>query len=133
MFSAGENFRTGLLFAALCGLLAARLSYLQLVDGPRLARLSLGGRVQEIPWRWTGARSSTQRRAADEHRPAFQPGSLSALVADRGQTAEELAVLTGLDAGGIVARLESEERPFKLKSDMDAASAQKINARRIPA
>jgi len=134
MFSARRRiFGLALLFAALCGLLAARLSYLQLVDGPRLARLSLGGRVQEIPVEVD--RGEILDRNGEPLTNTAQHFSLAvfpALVADRGQTAEELAVLTGLDAGGIVARLGSEERPFKLKSDMDAASAQKVNARRIP-
>lgn len=121
------------LFSLLCLLLAGRLVYLQLVAGPRLAMLSLGGRVQEVPVEVD--RGEILDRGGVPFTNTAQHFSLAvfpAQIRDRGATAAELAALTGLDAGKIAARLEREGRPFKLKTDMDAISAQKVNIRRIP-
>lgn len=134
MFSARKRiFGLALLLAALCGLLAGRLVYLQLVAGPRLALLSLGGRVQEIPVEVD--RGEILDRAGVALTNTAQHFSLAvfpAQIADERQAARELAGFTGMDAALIAARLGQDERPFKLKTDMDAMNAQKVNARRIP-
>ncbi|HWQ62301.1 MAG TPA: penicillin-binding protein 2, partial [Negativicutes bacterium] len=134
MFSTrGRIFGLALLFAVLCFLLAGRLFYLQLVAGPRLALQSLGGRVQEIPVEVD--RGEILDRGGEPLTNTAQHFSLAvfpAQVADWRRTAGELADLTGMDAEKIFARLSRAERPFKLKTDMDAVSAQKVNARRIP-
>jgi penicillin-binding protein 2 len=126
-------YRLAMLFAALCGLLAGRLVYLQMVAGPHLALQSLGGRVQEVPVEVDRGeildRGGVPLTNTAQH---FSLAVFPAQIADARRAAAELAELTGLDAARIAARIGREERPFKLKTDMDATSAQRINARRIP-
>ncbi len=122
-----------LFFAVLYGLLAGRIFYLQLVAGPRLAMLGLSGRVQEIPVEVDrGEILDRNREPLTNTAQHFSLAVFPAQIDDRRLTARELAELTDIGAERIFARLSREERPFKLKTDMDAVSAQKVNARRIP-
>lgn len=121
------------LFSLLCVLLAGRLVYLQLVAGPRLALLGLGGRVQEVPVEVDRGeildRSGIPFTNTAQH---FSLAVFPAQIGDRAHAVAELAALTGQDAGKIAARLERDRQPFKLKTDMDAVSAQRVNTSRIP-
>ena len=133
MFSSRRIFGLALLFTILCSLLAGRLVYLHLVAGPRLALQSLGGRVQEVPV--DVDRGEILDRGGVPLTNTAQHFSLAVFptqIADARQTAEELADLTGFDAAKVAARIGRDGQPFKLKTDMDAMSARKINSRRIP-
>ncbi len=133
MFSSQRVFGLALLFTLLCALLAGRLVYLHLVAGPRLALQSIGGRVQEVPV--DVDRGEILDRGGVPLTNTAQHFSLAVFptqIADARQTAEELAELTGFDAAKIADSIGRDWRPFKLKTDMDAVSARKVNARRIP-
>jgi penicillin-binding protein 2 len=126
-------FGLAVLFTILCGLLAGRLFYLHIVAGPRLALMSLSGRVQEVPV--DVDRGEILDRGGVPLTNTAQHFSLAVFptqIADERQAARELAELTGLDADRIALRIGRDKLPFKLKTDMDAMTARKVNARRIP-
>lgn len=116
-----------------CLLLGARLAYLQLLEGPRLTVLSLGGRIQEVPVEV--ARGEILDRNGQLLTNTTQHFSLvvfPAQVEDAAATAAALTALAGQTPQSIAARISQESRPIKLKSDIDAMTAQKINACNLP-
>lgn len=119
-------------FACSC-LLAGRLAQIQLVDGPRLAVMGLGGRVEEIAVAVDRGEIFDRNGApltntAQHFSVAVFPGQ----VRDKWATARELARLTGMDFEKIAARMDGGLPPFKLKTGLDAFTARRINDRRIP-
>jgi len=121
------------LFCLITALLAGRLIYLQLVAGPRLAARGLEGRVQEVP---VGVdrgeildRNGTPLTNTAQH---FSVVVFPAQIGDKWRTIRELEALTGIDAEKIAAAAGPDGRPFRLKSGLDAASAQKVNDGRLP-
>jgi peptidoglycan glycosyltransferase/penicillin-binding protein 2 len=126
-------FGLAVLLTILCGLLAGRLVYLQIVAGPRLALMSLNGRVQEVPVDVDRGeildRGGVPLTNTAQH---FSLAVFPAQIADEQQVARELAEVTGLDADRIALRIGRDKLPFKLRTDMDAMTARKVNTRRIP-
>lgn len=131
-FSERRICRLGILFLLLGSLLISRLVYLQLVAGGKLAAMGLNGRIQELPVEVArGDIFDRNGKPLTNTALHFSVAVFPALVDDHGRTARELAALTGLGQGRIAARLANGGPPFKLKSDIDAVTAQKINSRRL--
>lgn len=131
-FSERRICRLGILFLLLGSLLISRLVYLQLVAGGKLAAMGLNGRIQELPVEVArGDIFDRNGKPLTNTALHFSVAVFPALVDDHGRTARELAALTGLGQGRIAARLANGGPPFKLKSDIDAVTAQRINSRRL--
>jgi len=114
-------------------LLVSRLAYLQLIEGPKLAMGGLNGRVQEVPVEVV--RGEILDRNGIMLTNTAQYFSISVFpsqVADVADTAAILANLSGGDADKIATRISLNGQPFKLKTGIDAQTAQKINNRKIP-
>ncbi|MCX7781479.1 MAG: penicillin-binding protein 2, partial [Negativicutes bacterium] len=123
-----------LLFFIVGGLLmAGRLIYLQTIDGPRLAVQSLVSRIQEVAMEIARG-EILDRNGLPLTNTAWHFSIIvfPAQVTSTAQTAAELAEVTGIPADKIISRLSTEKRPFKIKTDVDAVTAQKINARELP-
>ncbi|MDT8901052.1 peptidoglycan D,D-transpeptidase FtsI family protein [Anaeroselena agilis] len=133
MISSKRIFGLAVMFSIICCLLAGRLVYLHLVAGPRLAIQSLGSRIQEVPVDVDRGeildRNGVPLTNTAQH---FSLAVFPTHIADVRRATAELAELTGFDAAKIAARIDRDGRPFKLKTDMDAMSARKVNARHIP-
>jgi penicillin-binding protein 2 len=132
-FSERRICRLGILFFILACLLIGRLAYLQLVAGGKLAVMALEGRIQEVPVEVArGEIYDRNGQPLTNTALHFSIAVFPGLVEDRGRTAGELSLLTGLEKARVEARLTSGGPPFKLKSDVDAVTAQRINSRRLP-
>ena len=123
-----------LAFFILIGLLLiSRLFYLQVIDGPKLAAQSLVSRVQEVPMEVARGeifdRNGVPLTNTAWH---FSIVVFPAQLKNISQTALELSDTIGAPGTRIEERLREEKRPFKLKTDVDAVTAQRINARSIP-
>lgn len=123
-----------LAFFILIGLLLiSRLFYLQVIDGPKLAAQSLVSRVQEVPMEVARGEIFDRNgvlltNTAWHFSIVVFPAQLKSIS----QTALELSDIIGAPGTRIEGRLREEKRPFKLKTDVDAVTAQRINARSIP-
>lgn len=118
-------------FSCIALLLAGRLFYLQILEGSMLTTASLNSRIQEI---------SVDVARGDILDCHGVPLTNTALhfsivvfpdhVSDASSTARQLAILTNLDQESIITKLKTQ-RPFKVKTNIDAVMAQKINNARI--
>lgn len=118
-------------FSCVAFLLAGRLFYLQILEGPMLTTASLNSRIQEI---------SVDVARGDILDCHGVPLTNTALhfsivvfpdhVSDSSSTARQLAILTNLDQESIITKLKTRQ-PFKVKTNIDAVMAQKINNARI--
>lgn len=123
-----------LIFLVILGcLLAGRLFFLQIVAGPKLTVQSLGGRVQEVPMEVSrgeivDCNGIPLTNTARHFSVIVFPGQLSDIPSVVGQ----IAAITRVPAAQIMSRITRDERPFKLKTDLDALTAQKINALNMP-
>lgn len=115
-------------FFIISGLIMARLFYLQVIEGPRLAVLGLGGRVQELPMEV--ARGDILDRegllltnTAQSFSVIVFPHQLE--VTDN--VVDNITRSLRIPADKLMARLSQADRPFKLKMGVDALTAQKIN------
>jgi len=110
-----------------------RLFYLQVVEGPKLTMQGISIRVQEVPMEVARGeivdRNGVPLTNTAQH---FSIILFPSQLSDVEQTAEKLADITGLQAPKIMTRIAKDERPFKLKTDLDAITAKKINALKIP-
>lgn len=132
VFNERRICRLGILFFLLGSLLISRLVYLQVVAGGKLAAMSLDGRIQEVPVEVArGEIYDRNGQPLTNTAVHFSVVVFPGLVDDRERTAAELAALTGLGNARILGRLAGGGAPFKLKSDVDAVTAQRINSRRL--
>jgi cell division protein FtsI/penicillin-binding protein 2 len=114
-------------------MLISRLFYLQILEGHKLTVMGLGSRIQEIPVEV--ARGEILDRNGIPLTNTAQHFSIAVFpdqLTDLQKAADELAQMTGGDGEKIAARIAAEGRPLKIKSDIDAVTAQKINSRKIP-
>lgn len=121
------TFFFGLIAVGLIG----RLFYLQIIQGPALTIESLSSRVQEVPIEV--ARGDILDRhgmpltnTAHHFSLIVFPNQLNNIM----RSAEDLAGMTGVYKEHILAQIK-EGRPFKLKNDLDAVTAQKINSHQL--
>lgn len=126
-------FRNRLVYVALLFLctwivLMGRLFYVQIMENKQLASLALTQRVQEVPV------AVARGDILDRNGVSLTNSSLhySVLlfphqIPNRVETAESLAPILGLAIQQIVIQIQKHEQPFKLKSDLDAVTAAKIN------
>lgn len=127
-YSLGRIYKILFLYIVLGGLLVTRLLYLQIIEGPELAIKGLSSRVQEVPLEV--ARGEIVDRNGQPLTNTAQHFSMivfPAQLTDIYASASVLANITGLQAKKLADQLTRDERPFKLKTDMDAITAQKIN------
>lgn len=114
-------------------LLISRLIYLQVIDGPKLAAQSLISRVQEVPMEVARGeifdRNGIPLTNTAWH---FSVVVFPAQIKNISKTAQELADTIGISSAKTESRLREESRAFKLKTDVDAVTAQRINAKNIP-
>jgi len=109
-------------------LLLGRLFYLQLIEGPKLTLESLSGRVQEVPV--DIARGEILDRNNISLTNTAQHFSIIVFpdqLQDSAYAAKQLAAISGKDEQKIISLIKADSRPFKLKTDIDAVTAQKIN------
>lgn len=109
-------------------LLVGRLFYLQLIEGPKLTLESLSGRVQEVPV--DIARGEILDRNNISLTNTAQHFSIIVFpdqLQDSAYAAKQLAAISGKDEQKITSLIKADSRPFKLKTDIDAVTAQKIN------
>ncbi|EAX47933.1 Peptidoglycan glycosyltransferase [Thermosinus carboxydivorans Nor1] len=117
----------------LFGALVVRLFYLQIIDGPLLTAQSVGMRVQEVPVEV--ARGEILDRNGQPLTNTAQHFSVVVFpeqIVSVSQTAAQLAVVTGLPRENILEQLAQAGYPFKMKTDLDAVTAQKINGLHLP-
>ncbi len=132
-FNVWRIYKLGIFFLVISSLLIARLFYLQIVEGPRLAVLGLGGRIQEVPM--DIARGEILDRNGLPLTNTAQHFSIivfPSLLADVSATVGKLSVFTGIAPDKIMATIAEEGKPFKLKTNIDGVTAQKINTLKIP-
>lgn len=126
-FSLVRLFYLLMFFGCVALFLAGRLFYLQILAGPALTAASLSSRIQEVsvdvargdildcnglPFTNTALHFSVLVFPDHLHNPS--------------QTARRLARLTGQDEEAITAKI-NQRRPFKVKTNLDAVTAQQIN------
>lgn len=121
------------LFIVTTTLLASRLFILQVLDSTKLTEQSINGRIQEISMEV--ARGEILDRngipltdTAWHFSVLVFPSQISEPI----RTAEELTKITGIPFSKIVSQMRGETRPFKLKTDVDAVTAQKVNTKQLP-
>lgn len=132
-FNVWRIYRLGILFLVISSLLIGRLFYLQIIEGPRLAVLGLGGRMQEVPMDIARGeildRNGLPLTNTAQHFSIVVFPTLLGNVAD---TVGRLSVLSGIETEKILVKIAEEGKPFKLKTDIDGVTAQKINTLKIP-
>lgn len=114
-------------------MLIGRLFYLQIIDGDKLTTQSVGMRVQEVPIEV--ARGEIVDRNGVPLTNTAQHFSLIVFpdhVTEPHRVSNQLASLTGRTTEDILSKIRQDRRPFKLKTDLDAITAQKINGLNIP-
>ncbi len=132
-FRTGRVMKLYMLLVVIAALLLTRLAYLQLVEGPRLALGGLNGRIQEVPVEVV--RGDIFDRNGNLLTNTAQYFSISVFpsqVTDADGTAQVLASVSGGETEKIAGRIRADGRPFKLKTGIDAQTAQRINSRKIP-
>ena len=112
-------------------LLIGRLFYLQIFHGPQLTTASLSSRVQEVSVEIARGdifdiRGVPLTNTARHFSILVFPNQLT----NKSQTVHQLADLTGQPYGQISEKVKAQ-RPFKVKADIDAVSAHKINTSNI--
>lgn len=120
-------------FVVLGCLLAGRLFYLQIVNGSKLAMAGLSGRVQEVPVEV--ARGTIVDRNGIPLTNTAQRFSVIVFPSQLGnriQATEKISALTGESDAVVLNKLNKDERPFKLKTDVDLEVAERINLEKIP-
>lgn len=132
-FPIGRIYRLMMFLMLLGCLMAGRLFYLQIIAGPKLAVQSLGSRVQEVPMEISrgeiiDCNGIPFTNTARHFSVIVFPGQLT----DIPSVADKIAAITGVPADKIATRIRRDERPFKLKTDLDALTAQRINSLNMP-
>lgn len=118
-----------LFFFIIAGLLTIRLFYLQIIEGPRLAVLGLGGRVQELPMEIArGDILDRQGLLLTNTAQSFSVIVFPNQLKSGDDVVHSLTRSLNLTPERITDRLSQADRPFKLKTGVDGLTAQKINA-----
>lgn len=132
-FNVMRIYNLMMIFVFLGCLLAGRLFYLQIINGPLLTVQSLSGRVQEVPMEVSRGeildRNGYSLTNAAQH---FSLIIFPSQVRDISFAAEKIGEILGLPADKIAAKINRDQRAFKLKSDIDGLTAQKLNALHVP-
>ena len=121
------------LFIVTTSLLASRLFFLQVMDSTKLTQESINGRIQEVNME-VARGEILDRNGISLTDTAWHfsilvfPSQISELI----RTADELTKITGIPFSKIISRLQEETKPFKLKTDVDAVTAQKVNRKQLP-
>lgn len=114
-------------------LLISRLFYLQIVSNSRLAIEGLSGRVQEVPVEV--ARGAIVDRNGISLTNTAQRFSIVVFPSQIGNKAEAVEILAkAIDETqeSLFRKIVQDERPFKLRTDVDLDTASKINDAKIP-
>jgi cell division protein FtsI/penicillin-binding protein 2 len=121
----------GLVLFFLCGwlLLIGKLFHVQIIDNKKLAKMALSQRVLEVPV--AVARGDILDRngisltnTSLHYSVLLFPGQ----VADKVETAEGLSPYVDMASQQIIVQIQNTKYPFKLKTDIDAVTARKINS-----
>ncbi len=127
-FNVERIYKLMLFFGFLGFLLIIRLFFLQIIDGPMLTVQSLSGRVQEVPMEVARGeivdRNGYPLTNTAEH---FSVIVFPSQIRDVQATADKIASTLGIPPEQFTAKISKDQRAFKLKSDLDALTAQKIN------
>lgn len=118
----------------LCGMaLVYRLAVIQLVESDRLAAAALYQRAEEV------AVEVPRGNICDRYGTPFTNNAMHYSIvifprqlADPRQAAAEVAVFTNMQEALILDRIAGQYRPFKLKTGVDAVTAQAVNDLRLP-
>lgn len=114
-------------------LLISRLAYLQIIDSSKLAVEGLNGRIQEIPVGVArGAIVDRNGIPLTNTAKRFSVAVFPAQLGNKRETVEKLADIINEPREGLLNKFNKDERPFKLKTDVDIEVANKINAAQIP-
>lgn len=131
-------FHSRLVCVAVCFLcgwlaLAGKLFTIQVMDNKKLANMALSQRVQEIPI--AVARGDivdrngvTMTNMSSHYSVLLFPGQ----IANKVQTAEQLSPLLNESPQQIITHMQNAARPFKLKTDIDAVTAGRVNSLALP-
>lgn len=121
------------LFIVTTFLLASRLFFLQVMDSTKLTQQSINGRIQEV--NMEVARGEILDRngiSLTDTAWHFSILVFPSQISEPIRTADELTKITGIPFSKIISRLRGETKPFKLKTDVDAVTAQKVNRKQLP-
>lgn len=123
-----------LLFFVFIGcLLISRLVYLQIIEGSRLAVEGLSGRVQEVPVEVArGAIIDRNGVLLTNTGQRFSIVIFPTQITNKEQTAKHLSAIISESENVIMKKLNQDERPFKLKTDVNLYTAQEVNSKQIP-
>lgn len=132
VFHLSRIYKMCFFFGFFTVLLLGRLFYLQLIEGPHLTLESLSGRVQEVPvdiarGEILDRNNVSLTNTAQHFSIVIFPDQLK----ESAQIAKQLAAISGKDENRIISLLQTNHRPFKLKTDIDAVTAQKINSLKL--
>lgn len=121
-----------ILFLFIGCLLISRLVYLQVIEGSKLAVEGLGGRVQEVPVEVArGAIIDRNGVLLTNTAQRFSIVVFPNQITDRPRTARLLATIMHESEESIIHKFNQDDRPFKLKTDVDLSTAQEINNKQI--
>lgn len=116
------------LFALLSCLLVGRLFYLQIISGPKLTMQSLSSRIQEVPVEVARGeildRNNIPMTNTAQH---FSIVVFPDQLTNKREAADKLALMCGMESSRIYVKLSVDGFPVKLRTDIDAVTAQKIN------
>lgn len=114
-------------------LLILRLAHLQIIEGPQLASQSLNSRVQEVQMEVARGEIFDRNGVALTNTAwHFSVVIFPSQLKNFNQTASELAEVLGGSNSKMVSRIRDEKQPFKIITDIDAVTAQRINKKQIP-
>ncbi|MGI6093311.1 MAG: peptidoglycan D,D-transpeptidase FtsI family protein [Negativicutes bacterium] len=111
----------------------SRLFYLQIVNNSKLAIEGLSGRVQEVPVEVArGAIVDRNGIPLTNTAQRFSIVVFPSQLENKVKAAEILTDLINESGESLLHKVEKDERPFKLKTDIDLDTANKINEAKIP-
>lgn len=126
-------FKLIIFFAIIGCLLMSRLFYLQIVNNSKLAIEGLSGRVQEVPVEVArGAIVDRNGIPLTNTAQRFSIVVFPSQLENKVKAAEILTDLINESGESLLHKVEKDERPFKLKTDIDLDIANKINEAKIP-
>ncbi|HEY3424087.1 MAG TPA: penicillin-binding transpeptidase domain-containing protein [Negativicutes bacterium] len=133
-FDVWRIYKLMFFFLILGVLLVMRIFYLQILEGPKLAIQGLSSRMQEVPIEIARGeivdRNGLLLTNTAQH---FSIIIFPSQISNKQNVIDKLTALTDLTAQELVTKLnEKNGHPFKLQSNIDEATAQKINSLQIP-
>lgn len=132
-FSYSRIVKSLLFFLMIGMILVARLFYLQFFESSRLALNGLYGRIQEVSVEvGRGGILDRNGLALTNTTQYFAIVVFPSQVANVSAVAAKLAGENCGKASAIAAQIKTGMRPFKIRTGVDAATAERINRERIP-